>query len=813
VGEIAIRVQNLIKDYEIYAKPMDLAVELLTRRQRHQKFRVLDDISFDVKRGEVFGIIGSNGAGKSTLLKIITGVLDPTAGRVDTEGRISAILELGLGFNPEYSGRENIYLSGLLYGMERDEIDRKLESIIDFSGLSEFIDRPVKTYSSGMHSRLAFSVASAVDPEILIIDEALAAGDSMFVQKCLRRIRELCSGGRTALLVSHGTSLLAQLCSRVMWLERGVIKHIGSALSVIQAYDLAAHQGADSNSWIETIPQPSEPPETGSAPTAQEAFLGTKETGRQVFRRGPILIDNIRILNDEGAETTKLVTLKRFTIEVCYHCEGPLPTERLGVAVAVNRLGDLAPVFQWFTQDIMPTETRETYDLAEFRRKPAPKGTLVLEFPYMPLQKGEYILSLGLLPNVPSCWEFYEYRHFYYKITVDSGGLDIGAPIIFKPNMRSSVDGASQATLSAAREKFGAEDASAPEVQESFASSTTLNAEIHKICFERGHYPVGWHRHPSCPCCGDGKLVDAFSKYGLSHRRCVECHFVCVDPYPPEKVTRELYAGAYYTGIREFYEMPRARDRGAHSAYTAPADLLRAVVTQAAGSKSEGRWLDVGGGIGAFANLIRRMLPGWDVTLNEFNPRSLEIARELFSVATSGDNPKILMSRGEVFDVISAISVLEHIPEPIEFLKSYAELLVPGGCLVVVVPQFSQLNADVSKGASPNVVPPFHVSLFRESNLRLLLERIGSFDEIAIEQAGPAAFSLIEHVDFSDYWDVSVPSAQSPEPRSIKLRDYPPGIQSVLNALDAAKDQLSDYFAAKDGRLYLVAVCKRSGNL
>jgi SAM-dependent methyltransferase len=170
------------------------------------------------------------------------------------------------------------------------------------------------------------------------------------------------------------------------------------------------------------------------------------------------------------------------------------------------------------------------------------------------------------------------------------------------------------------------------------------------------------------------------------------------------------------------------------------------------------------------------------------------------------------MSRGKVFDVISAVSVLEHITEPLDFLKSYAELLVPGGCFVIVVPQFSQLNADVSKGASPNVVPPFHVSLFRESNLRLLLKRIGLFDEIAIEQAGPAAFSLIEHVDFSDYWDVSVPSAQSPEPTSIKLRDYPPNMQSALNALDAAKDQLSDYFATKDGRLYLVAVCRRRGN-
>ena len=217
--DIAIRVQNVTKDFHVYEKPLDLALEILTRKKRHRAFRALDDVSFAVERGQVLGIIGANGAGKSTLLKIITGVLDASDGTVDVRGRVTAILELGLGFNPEHSGRDNIYLSGMLYGMSREEIDQKLESIIHFSGLRAFMEQPVKTYSSGMYARLAFSIATAVDPDILIIDEALAAGDAMFVQKSMRRIRQLCAGGRTVLLVSHGTGILAQLCREVVWLE------------------------------------------------------------------------------------------------------------------------------------------------------------------------------------------------------------------------------------------------------------------------------------------------------------------------------------------------------------------------------------------------------------------------------------------------------------------------------------------------------------------------------------------------------------------------------------------------------------------
>lgn len=459
-NDVAIRVSSLVKEYEVYAKPLDLAIEVLTRRSRHAKFRAIDDLSFEVKRGEVFGIIGSNGAGKSTLLKIITGVLEASSGSVEVSGRVTAILELGLGFNPEYAGRENIYLSGLLYGMDRKEVDRKIDEIIDFSGLDEFIDRPVKTYSSGMMSRLAFSIATAVDPEVLIIDEALAAGDSAFVQKCLRRIRNLCSGGRTVLLVSHGTGLLAQLCQRVMWMEQGKVRMIGSGIQVVQAYDLAAHQSADSESWIETIDaslveHPQDPiagvarateqqviPATSKKSTVSEANNAPasnmmallddmpEETGKQIFRRGPVFIERVQLLDERGGATTSLTLLKPFSIRVDYRVEGDIPDDTLGIAIAINRKSDIASVAQYFTQNIRPTETRETYFESPDRIRPFRKGYMCVDFYQAPFRKGEYILTLGILPNQPSTWEFYEYRHLFYTFNVDDAGMDVGAPML-----------------------------------------------------------------------------------------------------------------------------------------------------------------------------------------------------------------------------------------------------------------------------------------------------------------------------------------------------------------------------------------------
>lgn len=236
--ETIIRVKNLYKNYNLYQSSKDRLKETFSIRKKnyHKEKKVLDNINFDVKKGETVGIIGTNGSGKSTLLKIITGVLSPSSGEVSVQGKISALLELGAGFNPEYTGIENIYLNGTMMKYSDQEISEKLDSIISFADIGEYINQPVKTYSSGMFARLAFAVAINVDPDILIVDEALSVGDVFFQNKCFRKFEELRNKGTTILFVSHDIESVKQMTSRVLWIEKGEQLMFGDHIEVCNSY-------------------------------------------------------------------------------------------------------------------------------------------------------------------------------------------------------------------------------------------------------------------------------------------------------------------------------------------------------------------------------------------------------------------------------------------------------------------------------------------------------------------------------------------------------------------------------------------------
>jgi len=242
----AVEFSNVSKSYSIYAAPRDRLKELATfqRRSFHTEFWALRDVSFDVHRGETFCVVGENGSGKSTLLQICAGIMAPSSGTAVAHGRIAALLELGSGFNPEFSGRDNVYLNGAILGFSSKDMDRRLPEIEAFAEIGAFINQPVKTYSSGMVVRLAFAVAIHVDPEILLVDEALAVGDVYFRQRCMRKVHELRQRGVTILFVSHATGDVKALGDRAMWLEKGVVKALGKTDLVVAQY-LAAMSEKD----------------------------------------------------------------------------------------------------------------------------------------------------------------------------------------------------------------------------------------------------------------------------------------------------------------------------------------------------------------------------------------------------------------------------------------------------------------------------------------------------------------------------------------------------------------------------------------
>jgi ABC-type polysaccharide/polyol phosphate transport system ATPase subunit len=393
-------------------------------------------------RGEVVGVIGPNGAGKSTLLKMIAGTLSPTAGNLEVRGKVSAILELGIGFHPDYSGRENVFIGAMCLGMSRETVERKFDCIVKFSELGDAIDQPFKTYSSGMQARLTFATAISIEPEILIIDEALAAGDSYFMVKCGRRVRELCESGATVLFVSHATYRVASLCRRAIWIEGGKVREIGDAIEVCRHYDLAVHErlsggqgkvfSVGMNPSIEndgTFDVNEAREETTVSPGAQIMqetpsfgehriredrleIIGFKTVHKDVFRRGPIRITSIRWLDGSGNPALSLRSWDKARLVVAYECSDPSEVEgSLGLSLAIHRRYDDVLVSMFSTVNPTTDEMLHDYNLASYRKSAKHRGVLIAEFVQIELLEGEYLLSLGIQQNIPSTCDFCEYHH------------------------------------------------------------------------------------------------------------------------------------------------------------------------------------------------------------------------------------------------------------------------------------------------------------------------------------------------------------------------------------------------------------------
>lgn len=285
-AEAVITVENLSKCYQVYKKPQDRLVQTLLRgrRKNFQEFWALKDVSFQVKAGETFGIIGRNGSGKSTLLQILAGILTPTTGTVDVQGRIAALLELGSGFNPNFTGRENVFLNGQILGLSKQEIEEKYDQIISFADIGEYINQPVKTYSSGMFVRLAFAVQAHINANIVILDEALAVGDVFFKQKCYARLDELRDSGAAILLVSHSMSDIIQFCSDAILLDRGHQKFLGPSSEAAKYYYLLHQSPTEAQiSFAQVSPQESTPKNESTPSESESSSEGRQRPPESAF--------------------------------------------------------------------------------------------------------------------------------------------------------------------------------------------------------------------------------------------------------------------------------------------------------------------------------------------------------------------------------------------------------------------------------------------------------------------------------------------------------------------------------------------------
>ncbi len=374
----AIQAQNLSKCYQLYNQPMDRLKQFLWRNKR-QFFRemwALRDVDFSIMPGEVIGIVGRNGAGKSTLLQLVCGTLSPSSGEITVNGRIAALLELGAGFNPEFSGRENILMSAAIMGLSQSEIATRLENIIDFSEIRHFIDQPVKTYSSGMFVRLAFSVAINVDPDILVIDEALSVGDGAFARKSFDRIMQLKNAGKTILFCSHSIYQVVAICDRAIWLDHGQIAMIGSAGDVANAYSQTLMN--TDHSITENTPLKHASKQQSPSPNKGVAHITAVQAS----------VDGISgtFLQAESQKST-------VTVAVQFDYDPELPTPNLAITFS--------------TLDGLGISSMSSYhdhiDLADYLKQ---NNKVEISFPSIPLLKGDYSISVYLCcENAIHCYD------------------------------------------------------------------------------------------------------------------------------------------------------------------------------------------------------------------------------------------------------------------------------------------------------------------------------------------------------------------------------------------------------------------------
>ena len=414
--ENAITVKDVTKIYKLYDKPIDRLKEALNpfHKEYHKKFYALNNLSFEVKKGETVGIIGTNGSGKSTILKIITGVLTPTTGEVEVNGVISALLELGAGFNMDYTGIENIYMNGTMMGFSKKEMDAKLQEILDFADIGDFVYQPVKTYSSGMFVRLAFALAINVEPEILIVDEALSVGDVFFQSKCYRRMEEIRQKGTTILMVTHDMGSIIKYCDKVVLLNKGNFVAEGAPGQMVDLYKkllagqkeaLEAAKDVDSDFSGETA-EKEQKEKTYQLPHGKLMKDSlTINSNRTEYGDGRAEIYDLGLFDQRGNLTNLLLKGEEFTIKEKIRFAAPIQSPIFTYTIKDKKGTDLTGTNTMFEgTDIKPVKAGDEYEVS-FTQK-------------MTLQGGEYLLSM-------SCTGFEQGEHTVYHRLYDVANITV----------------------------------------------------------------------------------------------------------------------------------------------------------------------------------------------------------------------------------------------------------------------------------------------------------------------------------------------------------------------------------------------------